>query len=86
MAKWDFGPKGDIWTGAAIGASLFVAPVVLPLAWTAVRPLLKGVMKGSITVYEKGHELVADAVHGTANLIEEARSEVRSEMSATRNQ
>jgi hypothetical protein len=53
-----------------------------PMAWSGVRSLLKGVVKGSITVYETGRELVEDAVEGTADLIEEARSEVQSELSA----
>ncbi len=84
MAIWDFRPKADIWTGVAVGVGLLVAPVVLPTAWSAVRSLLKGIVKGSIIVYEKAHELGADAVEGTADLIEEARSEARSELSAAR--
>ena len=84
MAIWDFRPKADIWTAVAIGVGLLVAPVVLPIAWSGVRSLLKGVVKGSITVYQKGCELVEDAIEGTADLIEEARSEARSELSAAR--
>ncbi len=64
---------------------MLVAPVVLPMAWSTVRSLLKAIVKGSIMVYEKGHQLGADAVEGTADLIEEARSEARSEFSAARN-
>jgi len=83
MAIWDFRPKADMWTGVAVvGVGLLVAPVVLPTAWSAVRSLLKGIVKGSITVYEKAHELGADVVEGTADLIEEARSEVQSELSS----
>jgi hypothetical protein len=85
MAIWDFRPKSDIWTGVAIGVGLLVAPVVLPMAWSGVRSLLKGVVKSSIALYEKGHEFVEDAIEATEDLIEEARSEAHRELSATRN-
>ena len=54
MAIWDFRPKGDLWTGVALGAGLLAAPVVIPLAWSATRPLLKAVLKGGFMIYETG--------------------------------
>lgn len=37
-------------------------------------------------VYEKGQEIVTGAVEGAADLVEEAGSEVQSELSAARNE
>ena len=84
MAFLDFKPKADIWTGLAIGAGLLVAPVVIPIVAASARPLLKGAVKGALTVYEKGKELFADAMEATEDLIEEAKSEVETEPAAAK--
>ncbi len=55
MAIWDFRPKGgDIWTGVAVGAGLLAAPVVMPLAWSTVRPLLKAILKSGFLSVRNG--------------------------------
>jgi hypothetical protein len=84
MEIWDLRPKSDLATGMALGIGLLVAPAILPMAWSVVRPLLKGIMKGGMTVYETGHGLVTDAIEGATNLVEEARSEAVRELSAAR--
>ena len=54
MAIWDFRPRGDLWTGVAVGAGLLAAPVVIPLAWSATRSVLKTILKGGFMLYETG--------------------------------
>jgi|SRR5271157_4407723 len=61
MAIWDFRPKGDLWTGVAVGAGMLAAPVVIPLAWSATRPVLKAILKGGFTLYETGRQIFGDA-------------------------
>ncbi len=48
MKIWDFKPSGDLFTTVAVGAAVAAAPIVLPFAWSAVRPLLKTVSQGRI--------------------------------------
>ena len=64
MAIWDFRPKGDLWTGVAVGAGLLAAPLVIPLAWSATRPVLKAVLKGGFMLYETGRQILGDATEG----------------------
>jgi outer membrane biosynthesis protein TonB len=45
MEIWGFRPKGDVLTSVAVGVGILAAPVVMPVAWSAVRPLLKAVLK-----------------------------------------
>lgn len=80
MAILDFRPKADIWTGLAIGVGLLVAPVVIPIVAAAARPILKSAIKSGFMLYEKGCELVAEAVEAAEDLVEEAKCEVRSEI------
>jgi hypothetical protein len=54
MKIWDFKPSGDLFTTVAVGAAVAAAPVVIPFAWSAVRPLLKTVLKGGFMLYETG--------------------------------
>lgn len=61
MAIWDFRPKGDLWTGVAVGAGLLAAPVVIPLAWSATRPVLKAILKGGFMLYETGRQILGEA-------------------------
>ena len=61
MAIWDFRPKGDLWTGVAVGAGLLAAPVVIPLAWSATRPVLKVILKGGFMLYETGRQILGEA-------------------------
>jgi hypothetical protein len=65
MAIWDFRPRGDVLTGLLIGAGVVAAPVALPLAWTAVRPLLKVILKSGFMLYETGRRAFAEDLVGT---------------------
>ncbi len=60
MKIFGFRPTGDVLTGAAVGAGLLVAPAILPLAWSAVRPLLKAVLKGGFFLYETGRQTLSE--------------------------
>jgi hypothetical protein len=61
MAIWDFRPRGDVLTGVAIGVGVLAAPVVVPLAWSVVRPFLKTILKGSFMLYETGRGAFGEA-------------------------
>lgn len=80
MSIWDYTPKVDIWTATLVGAGLIAAPVVLPIAAGVVRPVVKGLFKGVLVIYETGRRLISDAVEGAQDLVEEAKSEVRAEL------
>jgi hypothetical protein len=60
MAIWDFRPRGDIWTSVAVGAGILAAPVVIPLAWSATRPVLKALLKGGFMLYETGRQMLGE--------------------------
>jgi len=64
MAIWDFRPRGDLWTGVAVGAGLLAAPVVIPLAWSATRPVLKAILKGGFMLYETSRQILGEATEG----------------------
>jgi hypothetical protein len=82
MAIWDFRPKADIWTGLAIAAALLAAPVVVPVVAAAVRPVLKAALKGSILVFERGRETIAEIGEVVEDLFEEAKAEARAELTS----
>jgi hypothetical protein len=65
MAIWDFRPRGDVLTGLVIGVGVVAAPVALPLAWTAIRPLLKVILKSGFMLYETGRRAFAEDLVGT---------------------
>jgi hypothetical protein len=75
MAISDMIPKGNIWTGIAIGAGLLAAPIVIPAVAGAARPLLKAVIKGGYTLYEYGREMVAEVTELAEDLFVEAKAE-----------
>jgi hypothetical protein len=66
MAIWDFRPRGDLWTGVAVGAGLLAAPVVIPLAWSATKSVLKTILKGGFMFYETGRQVWPEAAEGPA--------------------
>jgi hypothetical protein len=80
MAIWDYRPKADLWTGVAIGVGLLVAPVVIPMVAAAARPVMKAVIKAGFMVYEKGAEMIAEAVEIVEDLAAEAKTEVAAEL------
>ena len=77
---WDYTPKVDIWTGVMVGAGLLAAPVVLPIVAGMMRPVIKGVFKGVLVVYETGRDLISDTLEGAEGLLEEVKSEVKAEL------
>jgi hypothetical protein len=64
MTLWNFRPRVDLVTGIAVGAGVLAAPVVVPMAWSAVRPLLKAMLKGGFILYETGKGTVAAITGG----------------------
>jgi len=58
-----------------VGVAL-VAPVVVPALGAGMRPLAKAVLKGSIMVYDKGAEVLAEAGEQLSDLVAEVRSEL----------
>ena len=83
MALFDNGLKGNIVTGLAIGigAALF-APQVIPALAGVVKPLAKAVIKGSLVLYEKSKEAVAEA----GEMMEDIVAEVKAEMAESHEQ
>jgi len=61
MMIWDFKPKGDLVTTLAVGVGVAAAPRIIPLAWYAVRPLLKSILKGGFMIYESGRRALCEA-------------------------
>ncbi|WP_448382168.1 DUF5132 domain-containing protein [Desulfosoma sp.] len=59
-----------------------VAPVLLPVVGAAVRPILKTAIKGGILLYNKGRELVAEAVESVEDLTAEAKAEMEPKAAA----
>lgn len=80
MSIWDYTPKIDIWTGVLVGAGLLAAPVVLPIVAGVARPVVKGMFKGVLVVYQTSRDLISDTLEGAQGLLEEAKSEVRAEL------
>ena len=64
-----------------VGVAL-VAPVVVPALGAGMRPLAKAVLKGSIMVYDKGAEVLAEAGEQLSDLVAEVRSELDATASA----
>lgn len=61
MAIWDFRPRGDLLTSVAVGVGVLAAPVVVPLAWSVVRPLLKTILKGGFLLDQTGRGAFGEA-------------------------
>jgi hypothetical protein len=80
MSIWDYTPKVEIGTGVLVAVGLLVAPVVLPIVAGVARPIAKGMFKGALVVYQTGRDLISDTLEGAQDLLEEAKSEVRTEL------
>jgi hypothetical protein len=80
MGFLDFKPKGDLWTGLAIGAGILAAPLLIPVLASAARPVLKAGIKGGFLLYEKGTEVLANAAEVVEDLTEEVKAEVQAEL------
>jgi hypothetical protein len=77
MTILDFKPKGDLLTTVAVGAAVVAVPVVIPLAWSAARPLLKAVFKGGLMLYESGRGAYAAAADWTGSQTEKKATAVK---------
>ncbi len=77
MTILDFKPKGDILTTVAISAAVVAVPVVVPLAWSAARPLLKAGLKGGFMLYESGRGACAAAAEWTGSIMEKEEPAVK---------
>ncbi|HEY9811273.1 MAG TPA: DUF5132 domain-containing protein [Halomicronema sp.] len=66
------GPVGLV---VGIGA-LLLAPVVIPLAAGVGKPLVKGVIKGGITLAEKTKGMLAEVGESVEDIVAEAKAEM----------
>jgi hypothetical protein len=64
--------------GLAFAASV-LAPIMLPAMGRIGRPLAKSLVRGGMTMYEKGREAVAVAGESVEDLMAEIRAEARHE-------
>jgi hypothetical protein len=82
MALFDNGLKGNIVTGLAIGiGTALFAPQVIPALAGVVKPLAKAAIKGSLVLYEKSKEAVAEV----GEMMEDIVAEVKAEMAESHN-
>jgi len=77
MGLFDNGLKGNIVTGLAIGiGSSILAPVVIPVLASVVKPMAKAAIKGGFLLYQKGREVAAEAQEVVEDLVAETRAEL----------
>ncbi len=77
MALFDNGLKGNILSGLAIGIGAAVlAPAVMPVVASVMKPLAKAAIKGGIMLYEKGRETVAEVSEIVEDIVAEAKAEM----------
>jgi hypothetical protein len=60
--------------GVGLGA-LFLAPVLVPAVGRGLRPVVKGAIKGYLTVADRSRELLAEAGERMQDLYAEAQAE-----------
>jgi len=79
MALFDNGLR--IGTPVLIGiGALILAPVIIPVVGSAVKPLAKATIKSGLVVIQKGRELISEA----AEALEDIAAEVKAELIAER--
>lgn len=77
MAILGNGLKGNIVTGLAIGIGVAVlGPVIIPAMARVAKPLAKAAIKSGVGFYEKGREVMAEALEVVEDLVAEAKSEL----------
>ena len=77
MGLFENGLKGNIVTGLAIGVgSSILAPVVIPILASVVKPMAKAAIKGGFLLYQKGREVAAEAQEVVEDLVAETRAEL----------
>jgi hypothetical protein len=63
-------------TGIAVGIGvLLLAPVVLPVIGSILKPIIKGGIKTGLILVEKGRQLAAEAQETLEDLVAEAKAE-----------
>ena len=63
--------------GLAIGlGAVLLAPVVIPLVGTVLRPVAKAAIKGSLVAYEKAKLTAAETFESLEDLAAEAKAEL----------
>jgi len=73
-----------ITTGLLVGlGAAILAPALFPAVATAAKPLVKGVIKVGVTLYEKGNEAIAEVGEVLEDLVAEAKSEMAGEQKGT---
>jgi hypothetical protein len=86
MALWDSiaeGFGGSLLSNLLIGAAAVVlAPIVVPAVLAGMRPVAKTVGKGSVLVFDKAREMVAEVGEQMGDLVAEARSELTASAAA----
>ncbi|OAG26803.1 DUF5132 domain-containing protein [Thermodesulfatator autotrophicus] len=75
--------KKEVVTGLSVGLGLaYVLPKLLPVFGQAAKPLIKGMMKGSIIAYEKGRETLAELTETLEDLWAETKAELEEELAS----
>ena len=78
MALFDNGIR--LGTGVAIGlGALILAPTIIPIVGSIVKPLAKAAIKGGIVLMDKGKELIAETREVLEDLTAEAQAELSQE-------
>jgi len=77
MPIFENGLKGNILNGLAIGiGAAIVAPALIPVVSSIVKPLAKAVIKGGILCYERSKESIAEISEMVEDIVAEAKAEV----------
>ncbi len=77
MSLFNNGLKGNILSGLAIGiGATIIAPVVIPILASAVKPIAKATIKSGLMLYEKGKETVAEVSEMVEDIVAEAKAEM----------
>ncbi|AEH45464.1 hypothetical protein Thein_1604 [Thermodesulfatator indicus DSM 15286] len=75
--------KKEVVTGLSVGLGLaYVLPKLLPVFGQAAKPIIKGMMKGSIIAYEKGRETLAELTETLEDLWAETKAELEEEIAS----
>jgi len=78
-----FVPKGLTVGNVAIGVGIvLLAPIVLPVIGSIVKPMVKAAIKGSLVAYEGVRVAFAEARESLEDLTAEAKSEIAGEPAA----
>jgi hypothetical protein len=67
--------NGSLTNILVVAGVALVAPVVLPVVVSMARPIVKGVIKGGMTLADKAQELVAETGEQISDIMAEAKAE-----------